>query len=109
MVIGSNNIISTKRLVTAAGKKTFPVGFLLTNIPVYLEQLDPQTAAMLNDIPAFNQFRAIAYEVLDVIDGDKVIDAQAKEYIVSGVQHYENNPEVDNHTEIILLRKFPDA
>ena len=103
-MIGANNVISTKRLTQAANKESFGSSYNLANLPCYLEQVDPKVAVMFGE-NAFKTYLAIVDGAVDVAESDLVVDWDDTEYIVSGVQTFEND-EIDDHTEITMIKKY---
>lgn len=107
-MIGFNNKISTKRRTTTNGKSTYPSTYTLTNVAVYLEQSAPEVVAMLGDIPAHYAFTMITDGVVDIRIGDLVIDQEANEYKVLGVNRLTGNMDTPNHIEVSMKIKYND-
>lgn len=105
MICGANNKISIFRVILGA-KETYSDTPTVSDVDCYLEQLDPQVAAILDDQNAFQTFKAYIDGIIDVEISDKIIDADSITYIASGVQKFQNNIDTPNQTEIIMVKKY---
>lgn len=106
MILGANNKITTYRLVTASNKDTYDSSATLTDVAVYIEQVDPNIAVILDDQHAFETYKAYIDGDQDIIISDKVVDQDSVEYIVSGVQRFVDNSDVDNHIEVTMYKLY---
>ena len=105
-MIGANNVISTKRLVEASNKESYPAGNKLENIDCYIEYVQPEIATMYDDRYTFNMFRLLIDDAVDLAIGDEVTDQNAVTYTVKGVQKYEGNTDTGDTTEAIMVKKY---
>lgn len=108
-MLGQNNTISTKRLVRASSKDTYASTYTLEDVACYLERADASVVAAFGGENAFTSYVCILDGVQDVQISDLVIDKNSNEYIVQGVRHFENNIDIENHTELELYQRFPNT
>lgn len=105
-MIGSNNVVSTKRKTTTNGKKTYPATYTLEGVQCYIERASAEIAVMYGDIPAFKKYLMICEKVEDIVVGDLVIDSEGNEYTVYADQAFKNNVDVPNHTEVLMQLEY---
>lgn len=107
-MIGANNIISVKRLIKdGENKEAYDSTFILQNEPAYIEPMDAQVATILDDQNAFYMFKIFCEGKLDIRIGDKITDAQSREYIVKGVEPFSNNGDTGDMTQMVCTSRFP--
>ena len=105
-IVGANNIVSTYRLETASSKDEYSATANLSGLCGYLEPVSPEIAVIYGNENAYTTYKCYIDGVHDIIVSDKVIDENADEYIVQGVQIFQGNTDVPNHTEITIVKKF---
>ena len=104
-MIGANETVSTQRRSSSAtGKKLWTGVAVLTDLSVYLENIDPDKALSISGQFTFDMYQLFADGVLDIEDGDIVTDSQSREFTVKGVQKFPND-EIPAHTEATLRLK----
>lgn len=103
-MIGSNNTISTKRLATVNGKSTYSNN--LSNVACYLEPASGDVAQQARSVHGFILYNLICEGVVDLAMNDRVFDSDGNEYSVYIIQQFQDNIEIDNHTEALLKIKL---
>ena len=106
-MIGENNVISTYRLETTSSKDTYSSTANLSSLGCYLEPVSPEIAVIYGDENAYTTYKCYIDEPQDIKVSDKVIDQNGDEFIVQGVQIFQGNTDVPNHTEIIIVKRYP--
>lgn len=99
-MIWNNNTITTQRFVTVNGKSTYSNN--LTGVECYIEPYQGSYQYQDENLLGYKLFQLITEEQIDLLRGDRVIDAQANQYTVYELLPYSNNDDVPNHTEAIL-------
>jgi len=67
-MLGANSTIKTQRLSETDSKESYPSGvYNLTDISVYIEQVNPETAVTLDSQNAYDLFSMIAVGINEVI------------------------------------------
>lgn len=108
-LLGSNSTISVKRLQNVSDKYDYPTGDIYTDIPAYIERLDPNVAAILDSPAVFETYNCFIPEGFDVRIKDQVTDNRGNIYNVRGVSVFEDNTEIgsmSNHTELIIVKQY---
>lgn len=105
-MIGSNNVISTKRLQTAANKETYSGSSNLSGIDCYIERAKPEIALTYEDIPGYKIYSMFIEGNVDIIISDQVTDSQGNVYIVKDVAEYDNNTDTCDMTEVTMYKKY---
>lgn len=105
-IVGANSTIDVKRLETASNQESYTSTYHLQNIDCYIQPVDLKTAIILDEINAFHLYSCIIEGVVDIVIGDKIIDQDSNEYIVSGVKQYQNNIDTGDQTEIQMVKKY---
>ena len=107
-MIGANNTISVKRMSKdGESKESFGSTFVLQNEPAYIEPINAEVATILDGQTAFYMFKIFCEGKLDIRIGDKITDAQAREYIVKGIEPFSNNPDTGDMTQAVCTSRFP--
>jgi len=106
-IIGANNTVSTYRLTTTNNQDEYSTSANLSGLGCYIEPVSPDVAVIFGDENAFKTYKCYIKGAKDIIITDKVIDKQYNEYIVQGVEKFENNTDVTNQTELTMVRKYP--
>lgn len=104
-MLGSNNSVSVQRLLLASNKETYTTAHI-TALEVYLERMQPELAQFYDGSGGYEVFKMYTDAVADIRETDKVTDAQNVVYLVKGVQHYGNNTDVTNHSEIVMMKAY---
>jgi len=110
-MFGANNSISVKRLLASNvdHKQVYDSNYALTGVVCYIENSDPRVAVMFEGENAFDVYLCVTDSLQDIRIGDLIVDKDSNEYIASGVQTFKNNNDADNHTEITMLKRYPNA
>jgi hypothetical protein len=99
-MLGQNTMISTKRLQTVNGKKTYSLD-VLENVGAYIEPINPEKDTFMNEFSVYHQFNMFLDGIADLKIGDKVIE-EGVEYKVKGVR-YMRGGDVPSHTESLIV------
>jgi hypothetical protein len=109
---GFNSIVTvtglTKPSDTSENQKSWTTGTKVTDLNCYIEQIDPKTAAIFDAETAFKRFLMITDGVFDIDEGDKVTDNHGRSFVVAAVQKFSENPDVPNHLEVHMVKRYPD-
>lgn len=108
-MLGANNTISTKRLVSAAGLETYGRTALITGLQAYIVKAKPEVAMMFDGINAYDVFSCYIEGNHDIIISDLVTDILGTEYVVKDLETYINNTDVPDQMTLTLFKKYsPD-
>lgn len=103
MIPTTNNSIDVYHQETTGGKTTWESSASITGVGCYIEPISPEMAMMYDSTKAFDMFKVFC-DIVAIVRKDKLIDAQGKEYVVHGLQKFENNSDIENHMEIVAYR-----
>lgn len=105
-MLGSNHTISTKRRSSDAdAKESYPSTYIVESVDAYIEKTDAGQIGAFGVDSALEVFTLIVDDVIDLRVGDLVIDENSVRYIVTGVNDFDGNLDVRNHTEAIIKRE----
>ena len=109
-MIGSNAIISTKRLVSNSESKSSYDTFILENIEAYIQ---PQRATLMpifDGQNAYQIFDIICEGKLDIRRSDKIINNNdGREFVVRDVESYSDNTDTGDMTEMSCTLRYPES
>jgi len=97
----TNNSVSVYHQAT--DKRTWESSASIATLPCYIEPLSAEKAMMYGTERAYDSYQ-IFCDIVDIQNGDKLIDEQSNEYFVHGFKKYQNNTDVDNHMEVIAYQ-----
>lgn len=100
-MIGANNSILTYRYAKSGGKEQHNAAPTMRGVSVYIVREQLERATMIDQANAHLIFRMQSDEALNMVKGDKVVDQNAKEYIVHSVQS-DYDEEIGQRTTCIL-------
>ena len=98
--------ISTSRLSTVLNKEVYSAN--LSGIGCYIEPAGMDISVLYGEENAGKVYKCIIQKVADIKITDKITDKNSNVYIVQGIEKYENNLDVQNQTEITMIRKYPE-
>lgn len=109
---GFNSVVTVTGLSrpsdTAEDQKSWTTNTKVTNLNCYIEQIDPKTAAIFDAETAFKRFLLMTDGVVTIGEGDKVADNHGRTFTVQAVQVFDQNPDVPNHMEVHMVKRYPD-
>jgi len=101
-MIGPNTTVKTQRRAdTETDKSSFPVTYILEDIPAYIEPASAELIAMSDIDNALSVFNMLC-DLVDIIRNDKIIDSDGNEYLVEGVRPI-SDP-IDSHMELLITK-----
>jgi len=87
----------------ATDKRSWDASATLTDVPCYIEPLSAEKAMMYGTERAYDSYQ-IFCNVLDIRNGDKLVDQQGVEYFVHGFKKFNYNTDIENHMEVIAYQ-----
>lgn len=103
---GSNHIISTNRLEETSGKEDYGATEILSDVAVWIEQLDKKASLMWSGDSSLLINLMHIDGLPDIKTSDLVTDDDGVEYIVQGVQFFKG-ADIPSHTEVIMAKQHP--
>ena len=107
-MIGTNAVISTYRFVEASSKETYNTPNL-TGVDCYIERAQPDLAQFWDGSGVYEVYTLITCDVVDIKESDRVVDQDGNTYTVKGIQQFQNNTDIENHTEIVMMKTHVKA
>lgn len=104
-MIGANASIDVYKLTDSGGKETYGSAST-TGVDCYIERVQPELATFWDGGGDYEVYKIITDEVINVVESDKLVDTNGNTYTVKGIQQYENNLDIDNHTEIVAFKTY---